>query len=240
MDNALRANLERILTALKKNPNILSVALMGSQAQKDADSWSDVDLFAVIEKDRGLARTKTVAAGRTFEIIFNTLEEARGYLNYEKCTTHRNTAHMIVNSRLLWERKPVWAKLQRFANDKVLASKNRREIKGVLMHKYSVDDYLAKAARASAHDDAIGFALASRFVIDNCLELLLTFNDKYWLPIKHMDNLIMSLDRTFYRLLRSFYAEKNQRQAQAFLNKLAARAIKIASGPLPNDWSIKR
>lgn len=230
---------DEILSVLRKDPNILAVALVGSVAQDNADEYSDYDFYVLIDKDKGKKRIQTHVGKKSVDIIFNTVDEAFGYLSAEKGTTHRNTAHLMAHGKLLWGSASLWRKMLVTAN-KVLSSKIKKDKTAIAMCIYSVDDYLAKSARAAKAGDVLGFVFASRFVVENSLELMLIFKDKYWQPTQRMDALVRSVDPKLHRLLLAFYAEKTIVGSYEVLVKLADHAINVAGGPLPDAWSIKR
>lgn len=230
---------QKLLNVIRRNHNVLAVALVGSVPQRSFDDWSDVDIYVLIDKKIGKKRMQTHIRGISVDIIYNTKKEAFSYLFKEQKTTHRNTAHMIAHGQLFWEKTPVWSKVQSIAKN-VLSSKTRMEKEQILMHIYSINDYITKAARASAERDAIAYALSSQFVVQNSLELILAFRHKYWLPIRQMDQLIESIDPEFHKLLLLFYKKNKSTKSYDTLCKLAKHAVHVAGGPLPSTWSIKR
>ncbi|MFA6160740.1 MAG: nucleotidyltransferase domain-containing protein [Patescibacteria group bacterium] len=226
-----------LVDQLKLNREVCVIALVGSATQNSWDRWSDIDIFVVTDKRHSDSRMQVCINDRKVDVIFNAQKEIGEYLSKEKNSIRRNTAHLIANSKVLWQRKPIWSKLKKYAQE-VLRSETTTDRRSMIMNLYSIDDYLAKAGRHCELKDDIAFGLASRNVIENSIEIFLKKYRTFWPPLSKVDALFKSSDPKFHRFLKFYYEKNTLVERYRALIKLADYASRLGGGPLLPNWSL--
>lgn len=232
-------NLSRqVISKYAKSRNVLGIFLIGSAAQGTFDRYSDVDFFIVLKKQGGAKQEKiTAKTGIAIELLFNTSEEVKQYLQREKLNIRRNVSHMLATGMILYQSSPFIRKLQNAAK-KNIESKTKYSKGEIMMHKYSLEDFLEDARRDVSCKNTIAFYLDSCFFIQNAIDLLLKLNGNFYRKPKEMKTLLQHIDSNFLRLLQNFYAVKSLKAKLKTLERISQLITKRSGGALPSRWTL--
>lgn len=227
---------DQVVSRYKKTKNILGIFLIGSAARGTFDEYSDIDFLIILAK-RGKYRRENFSTETNFdaEILFNTLWEIKRYLKEEKASIYRNTSHMLANGKIIYQISPIVRRLQRAAQ-KNMKGKTKCSNDEIVMHKYSLGDFLEDARRDAAHKDAIAFYLDSHFLIQNSIELLFKLNNNFYRKPKEMAGLLRSIDHHFVVLLQSFYKANSLQNKLKKLEQISDLVAKKSGGKLSSNW----
>jgi len=229
-----------ILDKYKNNSNVVGIFLVGSAAQNVFDKYSDIDFFIILNKSNGLSRENFVSEEKiNVEILFDTVAETQRCLREERFSLYRNTSHMLAMGQLLYSSSNAVKQIQLKAQNN-LNQKTRYSDGEIIMHKYSIDDFLGDVRRDVNSNDAIAFGQDSHYVIQNSVELLLKFNGSYNLKPKMIAGHLRSIDQPFVDMLNSFYESQSASEKLQLLERISEYAITNCGGKLPARWSLEK
>lgn len=230
---------DQVINRYKKIKDILGVFLIGSAARGRFDEYSDIDFFIVLAKQGKYRREKfSTETNFDVEILFNTLKEVKGYLKEEKTSMYRNTSHMLANGKIIYQTSQIVQQLQRIAQ-KNMKGKTKYSNDEIMMHKYSLEDFLEDARRDAAHNDAIAFHLDSYFLIQNSIELLLKLSNNFYRKPKEMLGLLQGIDHRFVALLQNFYKARSLQNKFKKLEQISDFVAKRSGGRLSSNWVLR-
>ena len=230
---------DQLIDRYKKTKNILGIFLIGSAARGTFDEYSDIDFFIILAKQGKYRRQKfSTETNFDVEILFNTVKEVRQYLEGEKTSLYRNTSHMLENGKIIYQTSPKVRQLQHTAQ-KNMRTRIKYSNDEIVMHKYSIDDFLEDARRDAAHNDVIAFHLDSHFLIQNSIELFLKLSNNSYRKPKEMARLLQSIDRHFVVLLQNFYKIRTLQDKLKKLEQISNFVLKKSGGKLPQKWELR-
>lgn len=184
--------------------DIDTTLLFGSATTPGWTKDSDVDIFLIDDKLKD-SREDLIIDGITIELqkdnfanLAKDLERERGSL------LHRNLATMIATSVIIKsDSQPQVHQLKSLAKD-VLASPSTYTDDDVKMWRYSIQDYLAKAAKDVVRGDPLAFYLDAHYVIQNALELSLATHGAYLPQPKNLTDLLQRIDPPLLTILQDY------------------------------------
>jgi predicted nucleotidyltransferase len=228
---------QTILKEYEKEKDVLAIFIFGSAARGGFDQYSDVDFMIVLKKKRAYARKNFLCSGIRVDVLFDTEKDLLKYLSEEVGSVRRITSHMIAHGRLLFERSELAKKLQAIAK-RNLRGKTKFTKGEILMHLYSIDDFLGEAKRDIAHGDLVAFGLDSNLLVHNAVELLLKLNGGYLHQPREIRAILEKTDPKFISFLTSFFVAVKSSERVTLLEKLADYSSQKAGGPLPKNWKV--
>ncbi|MEK7143161.1 MAG: nucleotidyltransferase domain-containing protein [Patescibacteria group bacterium] len=221
----------------KQDKNVLGIMLFGSAARNKFDQYSDIDIYILLNKKGKFSRLNFIKNRIRVDIIFNTIKEAREYLKKDKNALKRITSHMTAYGVIVFQRGETLKKIQFIAKNN-LQSKTKYKSSEILMHKYSVDDFLGEVQRDAQNKDYLAFGLDGHLLVKNIVELFLKLNGEFLRQPNEMFGLLNKLDSDFCGILKDFYKENNIDRKKNILEKLVKYIYKKSGGPLPQQWKV--
>lgn len=229
----------QIVNRHKKTKNVLGVFLIGSASRGTFDKYSDIDFFVILAKKDKYRREKfSTKYDFDVEILFNTVTEIKQYFKAERKSIYRNTSHMLGNGKIIYYTSPVIKQIQNIAR-KNLEEKTEYSKDEVIMHKYSLSDFLGDARRDAARNDLVAFYLDSNFFIQNSIELLLKLSGNFYRKPKEMPALLRRIDRRFALLLKNFYKARLLQDKLKILAQISDSVAKKSGGRLSSNWALQ-
>ena len=182
----MHPNVKSVIEKIKSEySHINTILVFGSAITPEWTEESDIDVFLIDDSFHD-SRSEKVIDGITvefqednFDTIESNMETERGNL------LHRNLSTMIASSVPISTKSPArLAELKTLADD-ILASKPNYDEEDIKMWRYSILDYLAKAKKDIARNDAVAFYIDAHYVLQNALELSLATHNTYMPQPKH-------------------------------------------------------
>lgn len=238
MDKIIGKICRDLINKSKKDKNVLGVMLFGSVARNKSDEYSDIDFYILLKKKNEYSRKSFMRNGFRVDIILNTLSEAKTYLKNDEKSVKRITSHMLAHGMVIYQKGNTLKKLQ-FLAGKNLELKTKYNINEVLMHKYSIDDFLGEVRRDLKNKDIIAFNLDSQLLMNNIIELFLKIRGNFWKQPNEMPRVLKESDPYFEREIKKFYKAKNLKKKEEILSGLVKFVYKKSGGGLPNKWVVR-
>ncbi|PWB38855.1 MAG: hypothetical protein C3F02_02095 [Parcubacteria group bacterium] len=238
MKQIIKTISRNIVKEYSPDKNVLGILLFGSVVKKKFDKYSDVDIYILLKKKSRFSRKNFISNRLRVDIILNTLEEARTYLQQDKNNVRRITSDMLVHGKILFQRGVYLEKIQKQAK-KNLQLATRYSKDEILMHKYSIDDFWGEVQRDLEKGDYVAFGIDSHLLLTNILEFRLKLSGKFLPQPNEIGSVLRNLDKIFCKKLENFYRSKNIREKKSILSDLVRYIYKKSTGPLPKKWQIK-
>ncbi|MEK7651481.1 MAG: nucleotidyltransferase domain-containing protein [Patescibacteria group bacterium] len=238
MDKIIGKICRDLIEKSKKDKNVLGIMLFGSVARNKSDEYSDIDFYVLLKKKNEYSRRNFITNDIRVDIIFNTLTEAKTYLKNDEKNVKRITSHMLAHGIIIYQKGGILENLQSVAG-KNLELKTKYNASDVLMHKYSIDDFLGEIRRDLKNQDIIAFNLDSQLLMNNIIELFLKIRGNFWKQPNEMTRILKELDLYFGREIGKFYKAKNLKNKEEIMSGLVNYIYKKSGGGLPNKWVIR-
>jgi predicted nucleotidyltransferase len=223
--------------AYRDDKNVLCIALFGSAAKHQDDAFSDIDIYIVLKKRAKSSRINFLREGKKVDVILSTLKETVEYLDSDKGSLKRVTSDMLANAVVLFDRADTLKKLIKVAKEN-LRIKTKYTKKEILMHKYSIDDFLGEAQRDAAIGDDLAFAMDSQLLINNVLELCFKMKGLVLPQPNKIKDILGRIDGPLSALIDELYAKSDPSEKCEVLIKIVGRVYGITGGELPDRWSV--
>ena len=212
--------------------------LAGSAARNKFDKFSDIDFCILTSKQGPKTRDNFLFKKTRVDIIFDTVKGTRSFLIADKGNVKRVTSHILTHGIIIFERGEALAKAQALAI-KNFKSKTVLKPEEVLMHKYSIDDFLGEVRRDLKNGDHLAFGLNSQLLVNNVIELILKLRGSFWLQPNEMRVALKRLDRNLATMIDRFYKTTSYIRKEEILSEIVKYTYSISGGPLPKKWSLK-
>ncbi len=237
MYNLSNKIIENIVLKYKQNKNVLGIMLFGSVARNKFDKYSDIDIYILLNRKEKHSRINFVEDGVRIDLILDSLKEVKRYLKKDMYSVRRSTSHMLAHGHILYQENVVLEKIQKLATEN-LSLKTKYSQKELLMHKYSIDDFLGEVKRDIENNDLIAFGLDSQLLLNNIIELSLKLNGEFFRQSNEMSEVLKKIDEGFQKEINSFYKTCNIKEKEKTLSKLVEYSHEKLGGPLPERWEI--
>jgi predicted nucleotidyltransferase len=238
MDHLKNINLESIITKYSQNSDVLGILLFGSVAKGNMDELSDIDIYVITSRAPSKSREQFIHDGRVVDVLFDSVKEIKLLIKEEVNSVHRNVSSMIGSSRILYSNSNDPQNLIDLAY-RSLATKTTYSDDELIMHRYSIDDYLSNAKRECKNRNQTGFYFSCFYIIQNSMDLLLKINGDYYRKPSESQSIINSIDADFISLLNDFY-EASSLDKKLGAISLVAQHVLQKTGGLPLEWQIKK
>lgn len=226
-----------LVSVFHHNSNNLGLLAFGSASRGQEDKNSDIDFYVLTKNKPQHYRENFIYKNQRVDVLFDSIEDIEKYLKSEKNSLRRPVASMIYNSVVLLDKSKVAKKLKLHALT-VLKSKVKYSKTEILMHKYSLDDFLGEAKRDLENNNELAFTLDAQLIIDNSLELFCKVNNIILIQPRDMLFKLSIKDKKFAKLMLDFSRANNNHSKLKLLIKIVDYTYKISGGGLPNKWSI--
>jgi predicted nucleotidyltransferase len=234
----IKAAADNVLKAYQHKAGVLAILLIGSAAQGNFDKYSDIDFLIIFKKKQKLTSKHYVEkSGIMVELQYFDLAELKNYIKEEKYGLRRNASYMLADAKVILFKDKVIEDLIKSAQFNI-KTKTRYSNKEIMMHLYSIDDYLGDARRDADKGDCVAFYIDSTRVIQNEIDLILKINDQHSVKAKAMKALLSSLNSEFCDLLIAFNKETAIDKRLAVLEAMKTVAVRVAGKDLADNWEI--
>jgi hypothetical protein len=133
---------------------------------------------------------------------------------------NRNLSNMIATSEPVSAKSPdKLAELKSLADD-ILTSTPNYDDEDVKMWRYSILDYLAKAEKDIARNDAVAFYIDAHYVIQNALELSLATHNTFMPQPRHLAKLLAEKDPELLEIWQDYLAATDLKTKLLILSKI--------------------
>lgn len=157
------------------------------------------------------------------DVLYDTVSDIDAFLEEERNGIRRVASHMFAHGRALFEKDSCVTLLIDKAKG-VLSGKTKHAEDDIIMHKYSIDDFLSNAKRNLEKEQPLGFYLNSHLLIRNVMEAFMERNGNYWLPEKKMDVAFMEMEPELYETIVRFAHATTDAAKLEILSEIAERA----------------
>ncbi|MBQ3433233.1 nucleotidyltransferase domain-containing protein [Candidatus Saccharibacteria bacterium] len=220
MNPKVKANLEKIES---EYGHIDTILVFGSAITSEWTEKSDIDIFLIDNSFHDSRSEKTIDGitvefqEDSFDTIKHNMEAERGNL------LHRNLSNMIATSEPVSTKSPAkLAELKSLADDILISAPNYDD-EDAKMWRYSILDYLAKAEKDIARNDAVAFYIDAHYVLQNALELSLATHDTYMPQPKHLAKLLAEKDPELLEIWQKYLTATDLKSKLSILSKLNAK-----------------
>lgn len=189
--------------------NVDTILLFGSALDASWTENSDVDVFLIDDsfptsrEDLEIDGVKIELQKDNFKTLETDIKSESGRL------LNRNLSTMIATGLPLKSASPTKLQALKTLSEQTLASKSNYTTEDVEMWQYSIQDYLAKAAKDLERNDPVAFYLDAHYVIQNALELSLAIHGAYLPQPKHLATLLAKIDPALLQALKTFALAPN-------------------------------
>jgi hypothetical protein len=146
---------------------------------------------------------------------------------------------MLADGQLLYQADSRVQELQTKALSNVVSTTRFTETE-MVMHRYSLIDFLTDAHREANSHNTVGFYLNAQLLVRNAIEMLLKHHGTYVQQPSRLVGVLQDVDSAFSQLLREFYEAKDLQAADAGLTKIVRHVTRQAGGELPAAWHVAR
>ena len=226
-----------VINKYKRKKNVVGVMLFGSAVGDKFDLYSDIDIFVLVNKKIRYRRHNYLKNHRRVDIILNTIEEVKRYLQDEKYNVRRNTAHMLAHGQILYQIDDNFTKLQSLARN-ILKSTTRYSNNDILMTKYSMADYWAKVQRDICNNDNVASDLDSNLLMNNVIEFSLKLNGAYFCQSREMMRVLSATDEMLAQKIWKYYQSNSTKSKQAVLVDIMQYTDKKLNASMSKSWTI--
>ncbi len=206
---------EAFLEELKKNPQVRSVILFGSQARGNAREDSDVDLIVVCnETKRGVEERN----GQSFELVYVTEEDAKKYYLQNK----DNAVRTWKVAKILYDSDKSAYRLKTLVEE--IAEQGKLPISDEkLIHlKFDTEDFI-RAVRTTKKQNIAQAQYLLNLKLLNLLELYFDIK-AIWKPApKQLLGEIKELDADLFTVVSDFYEEFEVDKKLSILESISHR-----------------
>lgn len=220
MNPKVKAILERIKS---EYGHIDTILVFGSAITPEWTEKSDIDIFLIDDSFHDSRSEKTIDGitvefqEDNFDAIKQNMEAERGNL------LHRNLSNMIATSEPVSAKSPAKLTELKSLADDILISAPNYDNEDVKMWRYSILDYLAKAEKDIARNDAVAFYIDAHYVLQNALELSLATHGTYMPQPKHLAKLLAEKDPELLQIWQDYLVTTNLKSKLSILSKLNAK-----------------
>jgi predicted nucleotidyltransferase len=237
MQDSMKKLAGRVIEEFGTKKDVLAVFIFGSAIRGGFDRYSDVDFFVLLKRKRTYSRKNFLFEGVRADILFETEKDIEKYLATDKGNVRRIASHMLAHSKIIFARDGSGKKLQAMAK-RNLKGKTRYTRSEILMHLYSIEDFLGAAKRDAERGDIVAFELDSHLLVNNAIELLLKFEGEYLRQPREMRDIFGKTDPGFVSLLERLYGTIVLGDKAGILEELTEYAYRKAGGPMPDSWEV--
>ena len=238
MEKLIQKICSDVVKQYEPDKNVLGIILFGSAVRNKFDEYSDVDIYVLLNKKAKFSRSNFIKNGARIDIIFNTIQEARGYLKEDRNNLRRITSHMLAYGEILFQRENSLEKIQTVARNNIKLKTTYKKSE-ILMHKYSIDDFWGEVQRDIKNKDHLAFGLDSQLLINNIIELFLKLNGNFLQQPNEMTKTLERLDNKFAGCVKNFYKNRNIQKKKIILAELVKYIYRKSGGPLPKSWVLR-
>lgn len=203
----------------EKYPEIDTIVIFGSANHLGWNPESDIDLFFIDDSlsdgriDLEINNIRIEIQTDSFAGVENCLKNEYGRL------LNRNVSNMIATSQTVRCKSSERFEGLKAAAESTLASKTTFDDEDAKMWRYSIEDYLDKAAKDLKRGDSVAFYFDTHYVIQNATELVLAKSGNYFPQPKNLAGILEKIAPSFLACLREFMTENDLNRKLEILKK---------------------
>lgn len=224
----------KILSEFKNYSYCLGVMHCGSTVSGAIEKNADIDFFVLVREGVGYTRLHKIVGSVKVDIILDTEEEMLRYMREDMFTIKRSTAHMLSWGNILFDTKEKLKKVQEEARAS-LEQPVKYTPGEILMHKYSIDDFLDDMERACEAGDVIGFAWQQNLLLQNVNDIIFKLEGKV-MPKVLTSESFLAIDISLCERIKGSLSGLNLLEKFQSSKTLVQYVYKKYGGPLPAEW----
>ncbi len=224
----------KVLSEFKSYSYCLGVMHCGSSVCGTIGKNSDADFFVLVRKGIGYTRLHKIVDAVKVDVILDTEEATARYLKEDEHAIKRPTASLLSDGIILFDQEGCLKKLKDEA--RISLEQPVKYTPGeILMHEYSIDDFLDDMERACEAEDFISFAWHQNFLMQNIIDMIFKLEKKI-MPRMITTEAFASIDRSLCQKIQDSLTGSNVKQKFESTKALVAYVYRKYGGPLPTEW----
>lgn len=231
--------LQKFVSRYKDKKNVIGIFLTGSFVHSKPDKNSDLDVYILTKSGNFRERGNTWIDGVEIEYFINPVKQVNYYFQEEKIKGHPSTAHMFVNSKILYENgkdlRSLIKKARKFLDlPKDKMSKITKEIV-----KYQIDDLEKDLEDVYEKKDYFAFEQISMKILEESLETLLKIKRINEEKSKRLLPFLERLDPYFSNLYKEILLTKMSKDKFEKLRELIHYIENLLGGKRSKEWKLR-
>ncbi len=231
--------LNKFVKEQKKNQNVIGLLLSGSFVHSKPDKNSDLDVVIITKDSKFRERGNTWINGVEVEYFNNPVKQIRHYFKKEIGSKSPYTAHMLANSKILYQKDQEIYNLVREAK-KILQKPQKRMNKFEVENaRYMIDDLEKDLEDVCLKKDYFAFKVISSRISVDCLNIFYRINKISPEKPKRLISRLEEIDIKFSQMYSKVLLSKNI-QEEFKNSKILIRYVeKMLGGKRPKEWKLK-
>ncbi|MGV8152562.1 MAG: nucleotidyltransferase domain-containing protein [Candidatus Nanoarchaeia archaeon] len=231
--------LDLFVKKYKDNKNILGIFLTGSFIHSLPDKNSDLDVYIILKQSYLRERGNTWINGIEIEYFINPVKQIEYYFKTESIKGAPCTAHMFVNSIILFQRDNTYNKLKNKAE--IILNKKRKSMNPIEkeLSSYQIDDLEKDLEDVYLKKDWFAFNRIAIEIIQDSLEIFYKIKRINTQKPKRLLNYLDNIDPRFALLYKNAVLEKETNKKYNYLVSLIRYLEKMLGGKRKKEWKLK-
>src|SRR3989344_6243554 len=231
--------LQKFVDKYKTKKEVIGIFLTGSFVHSKPDKNSDLDVYVLTKDGKFRERGNTWIDGVEIEYFINPVKQVNYYFQEENNKGHPATAHMFVNSKILYEEgnqlRSLIKKAQKFLE---LPIEKMKKISSELA-KYQIDDLEKDLEDVYEKRDDFAFEQISIKILKESLETFLKIKRVNEEKSKRLLIFLEKLDPHFTSLYKGILLSKEDQDKFEKLKALIHYIEKILGGKRSKEWKLR-
>lgn len=227
--------LDKFTEKYKKDSNVLGILLTGSFIHSKPDKNSDLDIYIVIEKSKTRERGNTWIEGVEIEYFINPVNQVLEYFKEETQEKSPNTAHMFVNSKIIYEKGNKLRKLISKAKEVLKIPPEKPSKSDIENMKYFIDDLEKDLEDMKIKKNEFAYRLVANSILKKILDDFYRIKQIYKEKSKRLFEQMNTIDKKFAILYKKAMISYKYED----IIKLIRYMEKIIGGKRSKEWKLK-
>ena len=228
--------LQKFVKRYYGNKNIIGIILTGSFVHSRPDKNSDLDIHLVLKESKTRERGNTWINGVEVEYFMNPIKQIENYFKEDFQKGKRVTAHMFVNSRVLYERGKELREVIAKARKSLKLPLKKMSSGDIELARYFIDDLEKDLEDSYIKKDEFSFNEIANELLDKCLNLFFKINGKENEKPKRLFNYLFHIDKKFANIYRKALLEKKRSARYAAIIKTVRYTEELLGGKRSREW----
>ena len=231
--------LQKFVSKYKTKKEVIGIFLTGSFVHSKPEKNSDLDVYILTKSGNFRERGNTWIDGVEIEYFINSVKQVNYYFQEEKLKGHPATAHMFVNSKILYEKgnelRSLMKKAQKFLN----LPRNQMSKVSKELVKYQIDDLEKDLEDVYEKKDDFAFEQISMKILEESLEAFLKIKRKNDEKSKRLLPFLEKLDPYFSNLYSEILLAKISKGKFEKLRELVHYIEDLLDGKRSKEWKLR-
>jgi hypothetical protein len=230
--------LQKFVDKYKTDKNVIGIFLTGSYLHSIPDKNSDLDVYILIKKSDFRERGNTWINGIEIEYFTNSVKQVKHYFKEEK-DGEICTAHMFVNSKILYSKGNELQKLMQKAIKIIKTQRKPIEKDSKEISKYHIDDLEKDLEDVYLKKDCFSFNLIAIEILNEALNTFLKIKRLNVEKPKRLFNYIHQNDSRFAELYKKALLETKIPKRYLDLRNLIRYIENKLGGKRSKEWRLR-